>query len=229
MNFQETKQIFRPWFLERGFQAINARLFVKDETFYLILAELQPCHGVAFFLNMGITFLWNNRDFSYEYTQGELRIDGYPRYKSVFGATWFDSPTFDDEVAYIQTKADALIISYHEMKALSVLENKLSCVPNHEKAYIEPILATVQLLSRDSLESVKSLKTAYEVGYHSAKLIYPFCEDRGAFRDNILELTNKGRASMVEKYKKLKLPPLKFDPNGSDAEFALIEDNGKDP
>ena len=129
MTISEIRKQFKVWLESKGFvRTSNINLFIKDQGFYLIVAELQPHKPLGgFFFNLGVKFLWSESDaISYDYSSGDTRVYGQEKPTNPLGAILYDSSTIDEEIRYMMSEANKRIDEYMVLSDMQVLVDRLS-------------------------------------------------------------------------------------------------------
>ncbi len=124
-RFAEVRKLFHNALTANGLYAGKCkRLWMGDQAYYLIAVELQPYHDVGFFVNMGVKFLWGEVAQHYEFTfSHNHRIS--PDNGNPVGAIFYDSPTFEEEVAQLLEKTLRTLKRYRQLQDLCVMSVQL--------------------------------------------------------------------------------------------------------
>jgi hypothetical protein len=185
------KKMLAPWFRERGFvSSSNRRIWFQDNGFYATVAEIQPCNGMGFIMNVGVTFFWkNNSIVSYDYSCGTIEIT-VPN--ATFGALLFDSADFEDELEYILAETDRRIEFYSSLKDISILDGLL------EARRDAMVLMNKDFLKRDTSRAITrallgDTETARELLINDAKdnavakKLLTVLDDAESFRKTVMD------------------------------------------
>jgi hypothetical protein len=208
MNIQDIKKLLTPFFVEQGFVGVNRnRIFIKDKGYYLIAAEIQPCHNIGFFLNIGVRFLWTRHDgISFDYTYEGLRVYGQENSNMTLGAILYDSPEFDNEIIHMKHGIQKKIEIYEKFEDIRFLEimieaqNNRGNLINNDFLNRNIHLAIAYMLLDKKEKAVTILERAAEQNSVARQLVV-FCEDRECFYKELLNIINEVRNRISEKLK----------------------------
>ena len=206
MSMDDVRKIFRPWFVGNGLKATSSKnMFIEDHGIFMIMAELQPLYDWGFFVNMAVKFMWSSDQLSYDYEYKNGRINS----KHPLGAVMFDSPTFDDDIAYMQSKTVERINEYREHSDFNILEARLStrddfiAISNEGYAERDIDLANVRMI----MGKVEEAKSLY---INAANHKYPdrFAQelisenfDKNFFDERMLQIINENREGLSRNLK----------------------------
>ncbi len=209
-TFETAKKRLAPCFLDCGLVPIKSkRLWIEDCGFYLIMAEIQPCKGLGFAVNVGVRFLWSDtNDLVYDYSDGECRIV----VPCPIGIVCFDSPRYEEEFAYVQEQVVMRVQNYRSLKNMDTLLHKL--VTRHDLAsqvnrgFKERDMSCgiAKMLTGDSA-GAKYLLGNDAQDNQVAERLHALCDDRLAFEAELLATINHCR-KLFEQRLHIKFPAL---------------------
>ena len=202
----ELRKVLKPWLADNGMKpTCRKNIFYEDRGIFFIVLELQPLYNEGFLVNMVISFMWSSDQMSYDYEYKSFRVNSlHP-----LGATFFDSPTFDKDMAYIQSKIIERINEYREHSDLAVLEDRLAnredfrarSVAGYKDRDID--LANVRMM----MGKVEEAKRLY-INATNYKIPHPFAQemvdanfDKMFFDERMLQIINENRAGLSRKFK----------------------------
>lgn len=210
MNYQELKKLFVPWFEDMGFvaQKPSKRLFIQDRGFYIIMASFQPLHDEAFFLSVAVKFLWTDREpLTFDFFVDDCRIYG-KKIPNPTGATYFDSPSFYDEIEYMKKQINKRVKIYQKLSKPACLAKMLSnrndtaVIANRGYKKRDTDLAIAKVLLGKSKEASELFSNSLMHHYDPViKELSDLCFDQDAFISKIIEITNELRKTLSKNLK----------------------------
>lgn len=209
MTIVEVRKKFKVWLQGKGFvHTSNPNLFIKDQGFYLIVAELQPYKPLGgFFFNVGVKFLWSESDsISYDYSSGNTRVYGQEDPTPTLGAILYDSSSIDTEMNYMMSEANKRIDEYEELTSPPILLDRLltrkdfvmTANPGYEKRDVSLGISLVWRGRRTEAKEIFENASKYNP---VAIILLQSCFDRERLNQDLLNVINRLRKKLSVKLK----------------------------
>ena len=205
-KLDEVKKYFAPFLKEWGMMPIcNKRLWVDDNGYFLITAELQPLRSEGFFFNMGVTFLWwKSESACYHFSHPDTRV--LVRENQLMEVYFYDSPTFEEDLHLLMKLAFERLQYYRNLRSLNfaiyALRNRrdLLYCQYHENCNENDIhLGILQMLDGDATSATCVFNNRKEQSRIS-RILLEHISSKEDFEAFLLQSANDARKSFSEKY-----------------------------